>query len=164
MCLRALFPLLMTSVIGPCLLQGLQPSVSTNGKKGWWIWERDKKEIKERELVPLVFCFFSALLSVIFATPRLVCYICAVSPCDCVPMRHCLLFLWVCFCQDCGPPGRKGPGHRCELGKQQGEQSSTLYWLHWRRSGCNLIQYPAITEPRCTVDCHCPHAPNTHNY
>lgn len=39
--------------------------------------------------------------------------------CDCVALWHCVLFFWVCFCRDCGPPGRKGPGCRCELGGQQ---------------------------------------------
>lgn len=38
-----------------------------------------------------------------------------------------------------------------------GEQSGTLYWVYWGSSGCNLIQYPAITEPHCLLSL--PHPP-----
>lgn len=40
------------------------------------------------------------------------------------------------------------------------EQSGTLYWVYWGSSGCNLIQYPAITEPRCLLSL--PDPPKTH--
>lgn len=48
----------------------------------------------------------------VFATLRLL-------SCLCGP---CMLFFWVCFCRDWGPPGRKGPGCRCELGSQRGTE------------------------------------------
>lgn len=43
-----------------------------------------------------------------------------------------------------------------------GEQSGTLYWGYWGSSGCNLIQYPAITEPRCLLSLPDPPKIHTH--
>lgn len=40
----------------------------------------------------------------------------------CVALWPSVLFLWVRFCPDCGPLGRKGPVCKCELDRESGTE------------------------------------------
>lgn len=60
----------------------------------------------------------STLSTFVCAAPHLSRFIGAPFPAwpVCISVGAVCYFLWVCFCCDCGPTGRKGPGCRCELG------------------------------------------------
>ncbi len=82
---------------------------------------RRRKKVK-REFVPPAFLFFYLVEFHICHSSSREVQFSLLWLCECVPLWPCVLFLWVCFCRDCGPPGRKGPGCRCELGRQRGTE------------------------------------------
>lgn len=104
---------------------------------------RRRKKVKRKILCPPTAppSCFPTLSSFIFVTP-----------CGGVSLAfglgECVLFLWVCFAPDCGPPGRKGPGCRCELGRQQGTELHIVLGVLGERG---LQSDPASCHHRTTL-------------
>lgn len=97
---------------------------STLASKGWYhLWVLMIKQLREKkgeesEFVRLGCLFFYLVYFNLCHSSWEVCkYLCRHS----APL--CVVFLRVCFCRDCGPPGRKGLlVCRCELGREQGTE------------------------------------------
>lgn len=122
----------------------LQPSVSSYGKKGSWSEEKEKKESKEEEAcAPRQSVFLPCLLTYSREVYRctFACLGCvSVHPCVCVFFVGVLLsWLWSC--------GQEGPQLQMWAGQAAGNRAAHCTG----RTGCNLIQYPAITEPHCLL-------------
>ena len=138
--------------------------MSAYGKKGRWSGKSEKKESKEREFVPPWLSVFLpclvSYLSLLVSRGVSVQFSLLVL-CKCVPLWPCVLFLWVCFCRDCGPQGRKGPSCRCELGRQRENRAAHC-------TGCTggaraAIWSSILPSQNHAVYCHCLTPQNTHS-
>ncbi len=122
-----------------------------------------RKKVKRESLCPWLSVFLPCLVSYLpllvsrgvlvqFSLPGL---------CECAPLWPCVLFLWVCFCRDCGPPGRKGPGCRCELGRQQGTERHIVLGV---LGELGLQSDPVSCHHRTTLSTVTAWPPKTHTH